>query len=158
MSDGNDLGQRVGAFVEEVTRAMGFDLDVAVEEQPDHVRITLAGEGSEEFLHRKGEALDALQHVINAVFRREVERGRRLVVDSQDFRKGKDRELRQITKFLVEKVRSTGLPQEIGPLNSYARRLVHLEVSAHADVESTSLGDGAMKPVVIRRKAPPTTH
>jgi spoIIIJ-associated protein len=158
MSDGNDLGHRVGAFVEEVTRAMGFDFDVAVEEQPDHLRIILAGEGSEEFLHRKGEALDALQHVINAVFRREVDRGKRLVVDSHDFRKGKDRELRQITKFLMEKVRSTGLPQEIGPLNSYARRLVHLEVSAQDDMESESHGDGAMKLVVVRRKAPPATH
>lgn len=158
MSDGNDLEQRVGAFVEEVTHAMGFDLDVAVEEQPDHLRIVLAGEGSEEFLHRKGEALDALQHVVNAVFRREVDRGKRLVVDSHDFRKGKDRELRQITKFLMEKVRSTGLPQEIGPLNSYARRLVHLEVSAQDDMESESRGDGAMKQVVIRRKAPPTAH
>jgi len=158
MSDGNDLEQRVGAFVEEVTHAMGFDFDVAVEEQPDHLRIVLAGEGSEEFLHRKGEALDALQHVVNAVFRREVDRGKRLVVDSHDFRKGKDRELRQITKFLMEKVRSTGQPQEIGPLNSYARRLVHLEVSAQDDMESESRGDGAMKLVVIRRKAPPTAH
>jgi spoIIIJ-associated protein len=158
MSEGSDLGQRVGGFVEEVTRAMGLELDVTIEEQPDHVRIVLAGTGSEGFLHRKGEALEALQHVVNSVFRREVDRGRRLVVDSHDFRKGKDRELRQMTRFLMDKVRSTGTPQEVGPLNSYARRLVHLEVSAHDDMASESLGDGSMKIVLISRKPQPRPH
>ena len=75
-------------------------------------------------------------------------------MDCLDFRKGKDRELRQIAKFLIEKARQTGLPQEMGPLNSYSRRLVHLEVAEHGDVVSESLGDGAVKLVVISLKQP----
>jgi predicted RNA-binding protein Jag len=49
----------------------------------------------------------------------------------------------------MEKARTTGVPQEIGPLNSYARRLVHLEVSATHDLVSESQGDSAMKTVII---------
>jgi hypothetical protein len=103
-------------------------------------------------VRRKGEGLDALQHVVNSAFRREVDRGKRLVVDALDFRKAKDRELKQMARFLIDKVRSTGVPQEIGPLNSYSRRLVHLEVSNEPDMASESIGDGTTKVIVISRK------
>ena len=55
--------------------------------------------------------------------------GRRLVVDCLGYRKGKDAELRQMAIFLGEKAKTTGLAQEIGPLNPYERRIVHLAVS-----------------------------
>lgn len=152
MSAERDLHARVEAFVDEVVRAMGFSLSVAVSDMPDHVRIDLSGEDGEWFVRRKGEALDALQHLVNTAFRRDVDKGKRLVVDCLDFRKSKDRELRQMARFLIDKARETGLPQELGPLNSYSRRLVHLEVAQEPDVTSESLGEGAVKRVVISLK------
>jgi spoIIIJ-associated protein len=148
-----DLGQRITGFVAELLGAMGLDLAVTADEQPDHLRIDLQGDDSELLLRRKGEALDALQHVVNAVFRDEVGDAKRLVVDSMGFRRAKDRELRQMARFLMDKVRQTGVPQEMGPLNSYARRLVHLEVGSEPDLQSESQGDGALKHVIITRKA-----
>ena len=35
-----------------------------------------------------------------------------------------------MTRFLIERARSTGTAQELGPLNSYARRVVHMEVAS----------------------------
>ena len=153
MNQSAELDERVATFVQDVVDAMGLDLEVQVTRTDDHVRIDLEGDGGV-LLRRKGEALDALQYVINSVFRYETEGGQRLVVDHQDFRRGKDREVQQMTRFLIEKVRSTGEAQEIGPLNSYARRLVHLEVASHGDVESESQGDGAVKVVIISLKSP----
>jgi spoIIIJ-associated protein len=89
--------------------------------------------------------------VVNSVFRHEVGE-RRLVVDCDGFRKAKDREVRQMARFLIERARTSGSPQQMGPLNSYARRLVHLEVAEAGDMASTSQGDGASKIVVIARK------
>jgi len=155
MSEQVDLRTRVAAWVDQVVDAMGLDLAVSVEEHDDHLRVVLEGDDGEWLVRRKGEGLDALQHVVNSAFRREVDRGRRLVVDCMDFRKARDRELQQMARFLIEKARSTGLPQEIGPLNSYSRRLVHLEVSAEPDMASESIGDGATKRIVISRKAAP---
>lgn len=155
MSQRNDFEDRVSAFVADVVDAMGFAVDARVEDEADHLRIVLEGADGEWFVRRKGEALDALQHLVNAAFRHEVDRGKRLVVDCLDFRKAKDRELRQMARFLMDKARATGLAQEIGPLNSYSRRLVHLEVSSVPDMESESIGDGAVKVVIISRKPEP---
>jgi spoIIIJ-associated protein len=74
---------------------------------------------------------------------------RTLVVDCLDYRKGKDAELRQMARFMIEKARSTGMPQEMGPLNPYARRLVHLTVAEEPDMSSESIGDAFLKTVII---------
>jgi spoIIIJ-associated protein len=149
-----DLHARLETLVTDLVAAMGLSLDVEVHDLPDHVRVTLDGDDGTWLVRRKGEALDALQHVINTALRRDAEGDRRIVVDCLDFRTSKDRELRQMAKFLIEKVRSSGIPQELGPLNSYSRRLVHVEVAREPDVVSRSLGEGSVKRVLISRKEP----
>jgi spoIIIJ-associated protein len=148
MSD-NSLSTRIETFVHDVLDALGLDLDVSLEQLEDGVRVNIEGEQANVLLKRKGEPLDALQQIASMVFRREFGEGRRLVVDCLGFRRAKDAELRQMAKFLIEKVKTSGIPQELGPLNSYARRLVHLEVADAGGVTSESLGDGALKRVVI---------
>ena len=90
--------------------------------------------------------------MVAAVFRSEVDEKRRLVVDCMGYRKGKDTELKQMAKFLAEKAKSTGLAQEIGPLNPYERRIVHLAVAEVESVSSESIGDAFEKTVIISVK------
>ncbi len=51
-------------------------------------------------------------------------------------------------------MRTTGVSQELGPLNSYSRRIVHMEVSRFDDVASESQGDGQLKHVTISLRKP----
>lgn len=152
MTHSPSFHNRVAGFVEELVGKMGLALDVALEPMEDGIRINLSGVDADPFLRRKGEALDALQHVVNSVFRDELPNQHRLVVDCQGFRKAKDRELQQMARFLMEKARTSGAAQEMGPLNSYARRLVHLEVATAPDLASESIGDGAVKVVIISKR------
>jgi len=101
---------------------------------------------------RQGEALAALQHVVAAIYRHEASEGRRLVVDCMGYRKGKDDELKQMALFLGGKAKDTGLAQEIGPLNPYERRIVHLAVAELETVTSESIGDAFEKTVIISVK------
>jgi spoIIIJ-associated protein len=148
----SELDQQVIAFVERVVAAMGLDLRTTLEETPDNIRLNLSGEGAEVLLRRKGEALDALQVIVNTVFRRDARGDRHYVVDALDFRKAKDIELRQMARLLMDKAKTTGRPQEIGPLNPYARRIVHLAVADDTALTSESIGDAFLKTVVISPK------
>ncbi len=147
-----ELDEKVAEFVRTITAAMGLTLDVTVEELPDNLRLNLSGEGADVLLRRKGEALDALQVVVNTAFRRDARGDRHYVVDALGFRKGKDAELRQMALFLMDKARTTGVPQEMDPLNPYARRIVHLTVAEDDALETDSVGDAFLKSVVISRK------
>lgn len=144
-----DLQGRVREFVEQTLKAMGLPLEVAVEDTPDGVRINLSGEGGEHLLRRKAETLDALQHIVNTAFRRQLKDDRSFVVDCMDYRRGKDAELRQMARFMMERAKASGTPQEMGPLNPYARRLVHLTVAEDPLMSSESIGDAFLKTVII---------
>lgn len=147
-----NLDAQVTGFIQNVLGAMGLQLTADHEEAADHVRINLSGDGADVLLRRKGEVLDALQVIVNTAFRRDARGDRHYVIDALDFRRGKDAELRQMAQFLAGKVKLSGVPQEIGPLNPYARRIVHLAISEDPSVTSESVGDAFLKTVVISPK------
>jgi spoIIIJ-associated protein len=159
----SDADARAIQFLKDVASAMGATVDVAVEESDDNVRLNMQGEGADVLVRRKGETLDALQHIVNTAFRRDsrgsraggpVDAGdvRHYVVDALGYRKGKEAELKQMATFLMEKAASTGVPQEMGPLNPYHRRIVHMTVAENPDFTSESSGDAFMKSVYISKK------
>ena len=147
-----DLHGQVREFLEKTLQAMGLPLTVSIEDRPDSVHIDLSGEGGEQLLRRRAETLDALQHIVNTAFRRQLKDDRTFVLDCLDYRKAKDAELRQMAKFMMDKARSTGTPQEMGPLNPYARRLVHLTVAEDPEMSSESIGDAFLKTVISSRR------
>jgi len=140
--------QQVVDFVVQVAKGMGLDVTASVETTTDGTRINLEGEGAEALLARRGDGLQALQHIVDSAFRRQLG-DERLLIDCMGYRRGKDNELRQMAKFLAEKAKSSGVEQSIGPLNAYERRLVHLAVAEVPDVSSESIGDAAVKTVTI---------
>jgi spoIIIJ-associated protein len=143
------LHERVKEFVRQTVHAMGLPLEVSVLDTPDNVRVDLSGDGGEDLLRRKGEALDALQQIVNTKFRRELDDDRSFVVDCLNFRKAKDAEVKQMARFFMEKAKTSGVPQEMGPLNPYARRLVHITVAEDPQMSSESIGDAFLKTVII---------
>lgn len=144
-----ELNEQVREFTRNTLAAMGLPLEVEINDTPDGIRVEISGEGGEELLRRKAEALDALQVIVNTAFRRQLRDDRSFVVDCLDYRKGKDAELRQMTRFMMEKVKNSGAAQEMGPLNPYARRIVHLTVAEDATMASESIGDAFLKTVII---------
>jgi spoIIIJ-associated protein len=146
-----NVHEKAGGLVRNVVSAMGLSLDVQVIDTPDAIRIEISGDGGEVLLKRKGEALDALQQIVNTGFRRELEDDRSFVVDCMGYRKGKDDELKLMTRHTMEKAKMSG-PQEMGPLNPYSRRLVHLTVAEDPTMSSESIGDAFLKTVIISKK------
>lgn len=144
-----ELNERVRQFTIDTLAAMGLALDVTIADTPDGIRVEISGEGGEALLRRRAEALDALQVIVNTAFRRQLDDDRSFVVDCLDYRKGKDAELRQMTRFMMEKAKTSRTPQEMGPLNPYARRLVHITVAEDPALSSESIGDAFLKTVII---------
>ena len=152
MAEPNDLHARVTDFIDRTLTAMGIPLAIAIEDTPDSVRFDLSGEGGEVLLRRRAETLDALQHIVNTAYRRKLDADRTFVLDCLEYRKGKDAELKQMARFVIEKAKTSRTPQEIGPLNPYARRLVHMTVAEDPEMTSESIGDAFLKTVIISRR------
>jgi spoIIIJ-associated protein len=139
----------IAAFVQEIVRAMGTTLTATIEETPEATRINLTGEDGGILVRRGGEGLQALQHLVATAFRKQLGEDNRIVVDCNGYRRDKDAELREMAKFIAGKARDSGAPQEMGPLNPYERRIVHLAIAEDPTVSSESIGDAFMKTVII---------
>jgi spoIIIJ-associated protein len=146
------LTAQIARFVQDVVDAMGVALTVQVEETTEGTRLNLEGEDGGVLVRRGGEGLQALQHVVATAFRKQLGDDNRIVIDCNGFRKDKDAELRQMARFIAEKARSSGMPQEMGPLNPYERRIVHLAIAEDPTVTSESIGDAFLKTVIISTK------
>jgi len=146
------LTRQIADFVQNVVTAMGVQLTATIEESPEATRINLEGEDGGALIRRGGEGLQALQHVVATAFRRQLGDDTRIVVDCNGFRRDKDAEIKQMARFMAEKARTSGMPQEMGPLNPYERRIVHLAIAEDPTVSSESIGDAFMKTVIISVK------
>jgi spoIIIJ-associated protein len=145
----SDTDQPIAGFLERFIVALGIQARVAVEETPDGLRLNIDGDEAELLVRHRGEPLKALQHVADSAFGRDLRDDKRVFVDALGYRRGKDTELRQMAKLLAEKAKQSGLDQQLGPLNPYERRLVHLAVAEVPGVTTESVGDAFSKTVLI---------
>jgi len=145
----SDPTQPIVDFLERVAGAFGIDATVAREDSPDGPRLNFEGEQAELLARHRGEPLKALQHIVDSAFGRDSRDERRVFIDALGYRKGKDIELRQMAKLLAEKVKQSGVDQQLGPLNPYERRLVHMAVAEVPGVTTESVGDAFSKTVFI---------
>ncbi len=144
-----DPTQAIVEFLERVAGALGIDGKVAREDTADGARLNFEGEQAELLARHRGEPLKALQHIVDSAFARDSRDDRRVFVDALGYRKGKDIELRQMAKLLAEKAKQSGMDQQLGPLNPYERRLVHMAVAEVPGVTTESIGDAFSKTVLI---------
>jgi spoIIIJ-associated protein len=145
----SDITRSVSQFLEQFTGALGVKAAVQVEQTADGPRLNLTGDEVEILVRHRGEALKALQTIVDAAFGRALPGEQRIFIDALEYRKGKDIELQRMAKLLAEKALQTGVDQQLGPLNPYERRLVHLSVAEVAGATSESIGDAFSKTVLI---------
>jgi spoIIIJ-associated protein len=136
-------------FLNRFAAALGVKTPIDVEETADGPRLNLSGEEAELLARHRGEPIKALQHVVDMAFGRNLADDQRVFVDALAYRKGKDVELRQMAKLLAEKVKQNGVDQQLGPLNPYERRIVHMAVAEVPGVSTESIGDAFSKTVHI---------
>ncbi len=145
----NDATQPILDFLKRFTAALGISSDVNVERTEDGVRLNLSGEDAELLARHRGEPVKALQHIVDMAYGRDLPDNQRVFIDALEYRKGKDVELRQMAKLLAERVKQTGTDQQLGPLNPYERRIVHMAVAEVPGVTTESIGDAFSKTVHI---------
>jgi spoIIIJ-associated protein len=141
--------QPIVDFLNRFTVALGVKTAIDIEQTTDGPRLNLSGEEAELLARHRGEPIKALQHVVDMSFGRNISDERRVFIDALGYRKGKDLELRQMAKLLAEKARQTGTDQQLGPLNPYERRIVHMAVAEVPGATTESIGDAFAKTVHI---------
>ena len=141
-------------FLETLVEMMGYDASVETS-TGDTAKITVYGADDEEkealgaLIGRKGERLSALQHLVNLMLSRKMGTWTRVLVDVEDYRGRRERQLVEVATRAAERVAETGQMLQLEPMSALERRWVHLALRDHAGITTQSIGEEPMRRVVV---------
>jgi spoIIIJ-associated protein len=135
---------------------LGFTANIEIQETQDGPTLQILSSDNDALIGQDGDRLDDLQYLVNRILRRQIPDAERVKVDCGHFRALQEDRLQEEVRSIAERVKTTGKPFRMRPLNAYYRRLVHNVLIADPDVVSHSpSGDDRLKRINISAKNPP---
>jgi len=133
--------------------SLGFDVDSIVTHGDGVVMVNVQCDEPALLIGRGGEGIDAIQHILRSMLRRDLmEKRANVVLDIANYRNKRNDRVQRDAREKALQVISTGIEEELLPMSSYERRLIHIIVRNMADVETESRGEGRERKIVIRPK------
>lgn len=136
-------------FLEGLLGRMGFPFPVKQEEKEDHLLVTIEGDGSGILIGKGGQTLDALQYLVNKAVLKDGKEKKRIVLDTENYRKRREESLIELAEKLGEKVKRTKRPATMNPMNAHDRRIVHMVFQNDKQLTTKSRGEGTFRKIVI---------
>lgn len=141
-------------ITKELLEKMGISATTYISEnavsEDGAISIEIQTGESSYLIGRGGTNLSALQHIIRILARKKIGEQMQFTVDVNGYRDDQRQIIVDKAQEVIEEVRRRKEPIELSPMNSYERRIVHMEVSRHNDIESDSIGEGEERRVVIK--------
>jgi spoIIIJ-associated protein len=148
-----EVSQQAADFLEDVFEKTGLQLRVTVKQGITGEVLDIEGHDAELLQTQTGELLEALQHLINQVFGRNLSAGERLVCDVHGFRATREAELQAMANLAANRVRQTGMAFTFEPMSANERRIIHLTLADSPDLFTESIGEGSDRKLRIARKS-----
>ena len=132
---------------------LGFDATVEVA-AGETSRLNVLAQGDDRdslgaLIGRKGERLSALQHLVNLMLSKEMGSWTRVLVDVEDYRGRRERQLRELADRAAARVMETGKMLQLEPMPALERRWIHLTLRDHTGVATQSIGEEPNRRVVL---------
>jgi spoIIIJ-associated protein len=144
-------------ILENLMRLMEFQVVVEIR-AGETSRLNVIGEGDEKealgaLIGRKGERLSALQHLVNLMLSRRMGDWTRVLVDVEDYRGRRERQLVEIARRAAERVVETGKMLQLEPMSALERRWIHIALRDNPDVATQSIGEEPNRRVIVLPRA-----
>ena len=146
-------------ILETLMTHLGFE-GISVEiREGETSRLNVVGEGADRealgsLIGRKGERLSALQHLVNLMLSRRTGQWTRVLVDVEDYRGRRERQLVDLAQRAADRVVETGKMLQLEPMPALERRWVHLALRDNAGVSTQSIGEEPNRRVVVLPRNP----
>ncbi len=145
----------VEGFLSGLFALMGVDATATVTEGEDgNLAIDLAGENMGLLIGRRGETLDALQHITNLVVNHGSDKHVRVTMDTENYRKKREEALVRLAKKVASQVVKYKRNRTLEPMNAYERHVIHTALQEFENVDTSSVGTEPNRRVVISYTGP----
>jgi spoIIIJ-associated protein len=144
----------IGELLERVCAGLDVECSVAVETSEESYLATISGEDLGVVIGRRGQTIDAIQHLAQAALGRHAGTRIPVVVDAADYRVRRAKALAEIADQAAEEALETEMEIQLEAMSASERKIIHLYLADHAEVETLSEGNEPNRFVVVRTPEP----
>ncbi|NLO48548.1 MAG: protein jag [Clostridiales bacterium] len=137
-------------FLIGLLKKMGSDAVPKVEmAENDRINVDLIGEKLGILIGRRGETLDAIQHITNSVVNRGGDSRVHISIDAESYRSKREDSLQRLAEKVAGKVLKYRKNMTLEPMNSYERHVIHTALQEYEGVTTFSTGVEPNRRIVV---------
>ena len=137
-------------IIKEFLKKTTLDIDFDIKEEKDALLIDLRSEEAQVLIGQGGKMLSELQMILGRILRKQLDEQIYLHVDINQYKANKEKYLKELAKETADKVALGRKEQILFPMNSFERRVVHMELAEREEIKTESIGSGLDRRVIIR--------
>ena len=142
--------EKIEQFLKGLLEHMGSDaVPHAWKESEDTYKVDLVGGDLGYLIGRRGDTLDAIQHLCNYSVKRGVEGHIRINVDAEAYREKREDSLRRYARKKAQQVLKARRRTTLEPMNAYERHVIHATLQEMDNITTHSTGTEPNRRVVI---------
>lgn len=140
-------------FLVNVLNSMNINADIDIKEENDIIKINLKGSKMGLVIGYRGETLDSLQYLVSLVVNKNHENPyKKVVLDAENYRHKREETLIKVAQKTAYKVKKSGRPYKLEPMNPYERRIIHSALQEYTDINTYSEGEEPFRRIIISLK------
>jgi len=147
----------IRSFLSGLLERMNVTADIEIGPRDNGgINVTLSGSGMGAIIGRRGETLDAIQHLTNYVVNRGSDKHMHISVDAENYRSKREESLVRLAEKMAEKAIKYKRSMALEPMNSYERHVIHTALQNYEGVTTSSTGVEPNRRVVVSYVKPET--
>ena len=149
---------RIRAFVSGLLEHMGIQAEIEITASDNGgVNVNLSGSNMGAVIGRRGETLDAIQHLTNYAVNRGSDKHMHISVDAESYRAKREESLVRLAEKMAAKAIKYKRSMALEPMNSYERHVIHTALQDYEGVTTSSTGTEPNRRVVVSYEKPQRT-
>jgi len=144
-----ERAEQVDTFLIGLFERMDIDVTLDIKEEEGSIGVILTGKDPGALIGRRGETLDAIQHLTNYVVNRSVSGRVRINLDAENYRQRRNEALENLASKTASKVMKYRRNMTLDPMNAYERHVIHSALQEHEHVSTYSVGSEPNRRVVV---------
>lgn len=156
--DEPEIYARIRAFVSGLLEHMGIQAEIEITARENGgVNVNLSGSNMGAVIGRRGETLDAIQHLTNYAVNRGSDKHMHISVDAESYRAKREESLVRLAEKMAAKAIKYKRSMALEPMNSYERHVIHTALQDYEGVTTSSTGTEPNRRVVVSYEKPQRT-
>ena len=144
-----DQTYRVESFLTGLFERMGVNAEVELSEGDGSIDVVLRGSEPGALIGRRGETLDAIQHLANYAINRGGANRTRVNVDAENYRQRRNETLENLAARTAGKVMKYRRNMTLDPMNAYERHIIHSTLQSYDNISTYSVGSEPNRRIVV---------